>query len=437
MTKRIGFLILIFCLNAKAENFEGYQLQHWPATAAEIEASSCRYPVAQTNQEILEYFATLKTTSQIKKTTIFGVTFHNESFELLSIFHDLTEAASASENPEPERQLNIKDKFSIRDTCDKVYCAAEKIFGQQEYLKVLYLYSQFHLNTSYVRYQNADNMNDEELKDILNALRFIPTNMSRLKRSQMLIHFLRDPSLPENNSKPIANHSMTLFKRWAEFNRIEKAQIIFHEFSHNWGNVRHAEKYQSERWQVLSQWQEGDGEDVYTSGLLPAETPRGAWVSLYGQKNPAEDFAEAVAAYRFVPFRLKAISPAKYNFIKEQVFNGTDFENADSCNNKKLYSEVIFADIVQQAPQLMKDNHDSIASECSTEKAASARGAQRVSDCVASQLIQNYFNQHKNQYGEVMLFGEALIPNGFFDRVTARPNYSHPSFMQLFDKYKK
>ena len=51
---------------------------------------------------------------------------------------------------------------------------------------------------------------------------------------------------------------------------------------------------------------------------------------------PKEDFAEALAAYRYRPNYLKQISQEKYDFIKEKVFNGVVYDSEEDCINEPI-----------------------------------------------------------------------------------------------------
>ncbi|MEX1098953.1 MAG: hypothetical protein WEB87_00920, partial [Bacteriovoracaceae bacterium] len=64
---------------------------------------------------------------------------------------------------------------------------------------------------------------------------------------------------------------------------------------------------------------------------MEAEHPHRC-VSQYGETNPAEDFAESVAAYRYNPEALKNASLEKYEFIKNKVFQGVEFDSSEKCS---------------------------------------------------------------------------------------------------------
>ena len=54
-------------------------------------------------------------------------------------------------------------------------------------------------------------------------------------------------------------------------------------------------------------------------------------VSVYADTDPGEDFAESVAAYRYLPALLKRRAPARYAFLKDRVFDGVDYASEAAC----------------------------------------------------------------------------------------------------------
>ncbi len=47
----------------------------------------------------------------------------------------------------------------------------------------------------------------------------------------------------------------------------------------------------------------------------------------YGNTNPLEDMSESVMLYMYEPQKLKDSSPQRYNFIRDQIFEGVEYEN--------------------------------------------------------------------------------------------------------------
>jgi hypothetical protein len=47
----------------------------------------------------------------------------------------------------------------------------------------------------------------------------------------------------------------------------------------------------------------------------------------YGKTNPLEDMCESVKMYVYDPQHLKDSSPLRYNFIRDQIFGGVEYDN--------------------------------------------------------------------------------------------------------------
>ena len=47
----------------------------------------------------------------------------------------------------------------------------------------------------------------------------------------------------------------------------------------------------------------------------------------YAKKNPKEDLSESVALYVYNPQALQNSSPQRYNFVRDYVFGGVEYEN--------------------------------------------------------------------------------------------------------------
>jgi hypothetical protein len=47
----------------------------------------------------------------------------------------------------------------------------------------------------------------------------------------------------------------------------------------------------------------------------------------YGKTDPTEDMSESAKMYVYDPQKLQASSPQRYNFIRDQMFGGVEYEN--------------------------------------------------------------------------------------------------------------
>ena len=80
-----------------------------------------------------------------------------------------------------------------------------------------------------------------------------------------------------------------------------------------------------------------EGNNGWTFGRHPPGAPTQKWTLFgaqdnkpptnYGNKNPREDMCESVMMYVYDPQKLKGSSPQRYNFIRDQIFEGVEYAN--------------------------------------------------------------------------------------------------------------
>lgn len=80
-----------------------------------------------------------------------------------------------------------------------------------------------------------------------------------------------------------------------------------------------------------------EGNNGWTYGKHPPGQPFQSWKLFstqnsnpptnYGGKNPLEDMSESVMMYVYEPQKLQSSSPQRYTFIRDQIFEGVEYEN--------------------------------------------------------------------------------------------------------------
>ena len=102
----------------------------------------------------------------------------------------------------------------------------------------------------------------------------------------------------------------------------------FHELIHVLDQAK--EKYtvlsKTDDWLKLSAWKYDERTQKWEMGK-PKLT-----CSEYGSTLPQEDFAECGSMYRYAPRKLKKISKTKYNFFKNRVFSGIEYDKLVKCS---------------------------------------------------------------------------------------------------------
>jgi hypothetical protein len=118
-------------------------------------------------------------------------------------------------------------------------------------------------------------------------------------------------------------------------------EVIIHELCHhhdykgyyatNYGAMTSEQK--SSAFKALSGWREVTAKDGSSSWV---HSKAGAFVSGYAQSAPAEDYAESCMNFILHPDVLEKKAPAKYAYMKKNVFNGADFKNKVWAKEQKL-----------------------------------------------------------------------------------------------------
>lgn len=311
----------------------------WAVTAEQVDKSACRYPVAQTDQEIQKYFSQKEKNSETQDIELTGFSFRGEYSFYINLLKELLEKDLMNQSENSVDPVVLEAQKS----CNKVLCAVEKIFGAKQAWKTLYLLDRFDLNTSYIRFYETSPMTTANLDGILNTLTFVPTHLFPLNHNQMLTHV--DRTSKSNNLGTKSDASISLFNGWDRESKSRQAYLLFHEFAHRWsehGIGEFVEYDESDEWLAITSWVKTASSMAYIwshKDKYAKDDPNLIWISNYARNNSPEDFAESVSAYRFDPKRLEKLSPTRYAFIKQKVFGGIEFKNNLSCTLNKTTRE--------------------------------------------------------------------------------------------------
>jgi len=231
-------------------------------------------------------------------------------------------------------------KFNKNKKCTNALCSSKAIFGEEKGVKILWAYLKFGTNMSPYSRLNADprGLSDITLNAALVAIEATPDHLKertladngfyRYKRGKKLaIH-------PED-SLVVANAEGAIFDPIDHESYAGQVGILVHELGHRSSYIDGEELDESSKWHEASGWKEEKGENF-------SNKSKKGWVSEYSKTNPAEDFAETYTIYRFDPKKLKKTSPARYNYMKENVFQNIEFDR-DLCkgqiNREKIKPE--------------------------------------------------------------------------------------------------
>lgn len=269
-----------------------------------------------------------------------GIRFENEHPELVYRFMQLVtpdkEKYYANSNLDSSV---IRKAFGAPRGCNKVLCAVQRIFGQEEGPLMLLLLAEYDLNLSQYVWINADSWKASEIRDLMKAIEAVPSHLLPLDLNQKVIRFKRGYSrATDTNGTVMANATIEVFDVWAKEPHPIRQYAMYHEFSHNWSDLHANDIDVSPEWLAISGWESQKQKDASANWRMHIPVEQ---VSIYAKTNPFEDFAESVSAYRYAPQRLKKVSAAKYKFVKDVVYGGMEFNGTcpKSNNVATLYEQ--------------------------------------------------------------------------------------------------
>jgi hypothetical protein len=305
----------------------------WAASPAQIQNAPCTREEPLTNDEIdtsLRAWAT-EGGAQTESRTIHGISFENESSRMLDLFDRLTTRRGFGGRP-----LAADKQPSFRSNCRKVDCALAEIFGAGRGRRLAYLSARLGMNASHLAIAPDDPpppqaFSQAHLDEIILAVQDFPPSLLPLRDN--VYGDRRDIDLRHTTESGgrgvVANATITLFPPWQNQNRNERRSTLVHELGHSLANF--GELAESEEWWRYSGWRPPAGGTRAADWFEARATRRGTCVSEYGCTNPHEDFAESVVAYRYNPAHLRRVSPEKYEFLKNTLFDGLEYTSEEAC----------------------------------------------------------------------------------------------------------
>lgn len=353
--KLLVLLLLSFNLYAQDEScvelkestisFGMNKLLEWfGAVDNQVEKAPCKVKSPPSEAEMLKFISSK--TKGAASESVHGVNFRNESPALIKAFKDFTTQKDSYGiyNVIPG-QKQIASEYKIGAECDKVLCAMERIWGRDYAVKLLYLKLKHNFNSSELAFENSDRFTPAELNDVVVGLEDLPPSLIPLGMdNQRLTHFKRGYTLKNYSDTTLANAVVMIFDPWDKQSTLRRQYTIFHEMAHNIsGKLKDMDE--SPEWLNLSGWVK-KGDDW-------ASSPSACHISQYGTKNPWEDFAESLSAFRYNGAQFRAKCPVKFEFVKRQVFKGVDYTDVKNCSvvpiEKVLLAQKTIADEIMNS----------------------------------------------------------------------------------------
>lgn len=277
-------------------------LQHWPVSPSEFAAAPCKSQEAPSLEEIDAYLLANRGNQERK---ISGVKFVGESRASLQALKDLLDGE------------DFEDILKAAPVCDKVVCAAERIWGEELGKKILYMRLRHGFNGSEYTHSRSARFNVAEIDQVLLSLRDLPAHLSNMGRNGNQKLIVAGPGVQHPNPRAYADAGIFLYNQWRAdvgTSPYLTQYSLFHEYAHNISNVFYNADDSSE-WRELNSRLE-------------------CRVSNYGNTNRVEDFAESLSMYRFGGARLLELCPDKYNYIRDTFFNNVEYLTDATCEGQ-------------------------------------------------------------------------------------------------------
>jgi len=281
-------------------------------------------------QEMRLQLAKLSQTAPLIDRAVGGHFMNNENARLINSYRALTSFKDWN-----ARSITDIDYWSIfkNGTCDKALCAAEKIYGAEAGQTYLYVSTFYGFNLSTLGYDKLRPPTPQDALLFKALYSFRPWQLDELHPYQQAMANLPRNLLPfadvrlthagivnPINPNILSNGLISVYSVLDTKSDFEKETTLYHEFGHN---LRPGENIEiSEQWLTASGW-------FVEEGKLKNNRPQ-EFVTEYAKKNLFEDFAETFLYYRYFPAVLKEKSPARYQYMKIQIYGEVEYLNCPS-----------------------------------------------------------------------------------------------------------
>lgn len=221
-----------------------------------------------------------------------------------------------------EMEIDLSNFTKVKK-CSDALCVFKTVFGKKKGVKIAYIRAKYGINTSYLGFEKTSPWSDNNLNTIISSIMMLPKRILPIKDNLQLVHFKYKEIYNDDFENPVANAKIYIFDSWDELSKEEQIETIYHEIAHNISiKLNHFDS--TEEWFKAGTWH-FDEEGFPYQEILNS-------ISIYGQTDPGEDFAETMVAYRFIPKKLFEINPVKFNLIKNGIFDGLEYRESNLCN---------------------------------------------------------------------------------------------------------
>ncbi len=227
-----------------------------------------------------------------------------------------------------EQAMSLKNKKieKIKETMQscspQIECLLEKAFpGNNGYL-TLFLKNKYNLNRSDYYTWGDENMNftEDELDKVYETFSELPLSLfQHTRESSFEIHKAEGTNEKLTIAAALGSKIM-LYPKWIQKTSNESKYTLLHEIGHTI-DTKFIEEYKKLPFTTNNPYDRSDKRNFKKY----EKNKKLNSVSKYSRESVKENFAEAFTQYRYAPKRLKRLSPEKYEFFKNKVFNNIEF----------------------------------------------------------------------------------------------------------------
>jgi len=280
----------------------------------------CLSKTAYTEDGVAQRLAQLSRGAPIVNAHVIGIDFVSQPAPLVTAFRQITRLI-------PRSGEGVADR--VPSDCHDVVCASRAVFGDEAGPRLLLIAAAYHFNASSLGETTSQPWTVQDLDRLIAALDDMPRGFFPLPGGEYraLVHRANQswwapaPMLAfevvarSGNGQP----GIMIEDGWEQASANERRVVLIHELAHEFTRA------QGRGWQTP--WVQ-----AMTADAEAAAGPNQPSVaSAYAERNLDEDFAESVAAYRYIAPLLKRRAPHRYALLKDWVFKGAEYGSARAC----------------------------------------------------------------------------------------------------------
>lgn len=270
----------------------------------------CLSPDRQTDEAIAAKLDALAAGAPRTDAVVAGFALTDQPEPLIAAFRQIT------------RRMPRQARGPV-STCHDVGCAVRALLGAEEGPRLLLLAARYRFNASHLGEYATRSWTAAELDQLIAAFEDMPPSLFPLEY-RALVYRRHAPHLVSSQAMfelaAEAGHGqpgIVVAQGWHRVGLSERRAIIVHELAHEFVRAHGRGIGWNQGWRAAVE------ADSQAEGLsLP---------SAYAGQNLGEDFAESVAAYRYMAPLLKNRAPHRYAFLREHVFGGLEYGSAAKC----------------------------------------------------------------------------------------------------------